>query len=110
METKHIQKVTENDNSVTITFEKDDDSNKKGDRKVPDSNSSVLGEVQKDEIKNQEQKDIKSNPKMENQEQDIKKEYRTFSLKNPSIDKETRQVSMAIASEEPYPRQFGTEI
>ncbi len=110
METKHIQKVTENDNSVTITFEKNDDSDKKGDRKVPDSTTSVVGEVQKDEIKQQEQKDIKSNPKMENQEQNIKKEYRTFSLKSPSIDKVTRQVSMAIASEEPYARAFGTEI
>ena len=80
METKHIQKVTENDNSVTITFEKADDSNKKGDRKVPDSTTSVVGEVQKDEIKKQEQKDIKSNPKMENQEQDIKKEYRTICI------------------------------
>ena len=110
METKHIQKVTENDNSVTITFEKNDDSDKARDRKVSDSPTSVVGEVQKDEIKNQEQKDIKSNPKMENQEQDIKKEYRTFSLKNPSIDRETRQVSMAIASEEPYARAFGTEI
>ena len=66
--------------------------------------------IVKDEITQQEPKEIKSNPKMENPEQDIKKEYRTFSLKNPSIDKLTRQVSMAIASEEPYARAFGIEI
>ena len=74
METKHIQKVTENDNSVTITFEKDDDSNKKGDRKVPDSNSSVLGEEQKEQVTKPQQEENKASVKMENQEKDIKKE------------------------------------
>ena len=57
METKHIQNVTETDNSVTITFEKDNDSNKEGDRQVPNSNSSVVRTEQKDEITQQEQKE-----------------------------------------------------
>ncbi len=56
---------------------------------------------------NENSKDTKQ---MDNKEKEIIKEYRTFSLKNPSIDKFTRKVSMAIASEEPYPRTFGTEI
>ena len=110
MEKKHIQKVTESDNSVTITFEKDDDSNKKGNGEVPNIITSVLGKEQKDQITQPKKEENKVSIKMENQEQDLKKEYRTFSIKNPSIDKVTRQVSMAIASEEPYPRQFGTEI
>ena len=38
MEKKHIQNITENDDSVTITFGKSDDNNETGNGKVSDSN------------------------------------------------------------------------
>ena len=52
METKHIQK--------------DNDSNKEGDRQVLNNNSSVVGQEQKDEITKQEQKEINSISEKEN--------------------------------------------
>ena len=41
MDTKHIQNVTETDNSVTITFEKDNGSNDKGNRKQSSAENNV---------------------------------------------------------------------
>ena len=114
METKHIQNVTETDNSVTITFEKDNDSNKEGDRKVLNSNSSVVGQEQKDEITKQEQKEINSisekENKMKTQKSDKEKLYRVFGFNQKEISEDKRTVNLAFSSEEPYDRSFGTEI
>ena len=53
MEKKHIQNITENDDSVTITFGKSDGDNKEGDRQVSDSKPSMVS------AKSEEQKDNK---------------------------------------------------
>ena len=66
MEQKHIQNITENEDSVTITFGKSDDDNKEGDRQVPSINSSVVRTEQKDEIKKQEQKETNNISEKEN--------------------------------------------
>jgi len=114
METKHIQNVTETDNSVTITFEKDNDSNKEGDRQVPSSNSSVVRTEQKDEIKKQEQKETNNisekENKMKTQKSDKEKLYRVFGFNKKEISEDKRTVNLAFSSEEPYDRSFGTEI
>jgi len=114
METKHIQNVTETDNSVTITFEKDNDSNKEGDRQVPNINSSVVRTEQKDEIKKQEQKETNSisekENKMKTQKSDKEKLYRVFGFNKKEISEDKRTVNLAFSSEEPYDRSFGTEI
>ena len=114
METKHIQNVTETDNSVTITFEKDNDSNKEGDRKVLNSNSSVVGQEQKDEITKQEQKETNNisekENKMKTQKSDKEKLYRVFGFNKKEISEDKRTVNLAFSSEEPYDRSFGTEI
>ena len=42
MEKKHIQNITENDDSVTITFGKTDDNNETGNGQVSDSNEKEI--------------------------------------------------------------------
>ena len=55
MEKKHIQKITENEDSVTITFGKSDDNNETGNGKVSDSNEKeVVSEEKKPEVTEQE--------------------------------------------------------
>ncbi len=59
-------------------IQKDNDSEKKGDRQVPNSNSSVVGTEPKDEIKNKEQKETNSISEKENKmtiQKQIKKNY-----------------------------------
>ena len=100
METKHIQK--------------DNDSNKEGDRQVLNNNSSVVGQEQKDEITKQEQKEINSisekENKMKTQKSDKEKLYRVFGFNKKEISEDNRTVDLAFSSEEPYDRSFGTEI
>jgi len=100
METKHIQK--------------DNDSNKEGDRQVLNNNSSVVGQEQKDEITKQEQKEINSisekENKMKTQKSDKEKLYRVFGFNQKEISEDKRTVNLAFSSEEPYDRSFGTEI
>ena len=114
MEQKHIQNITENEDSVTITFGKSDDYNKEGDRQVPSINSSVVGQEQKDEIKKQEQKETnnisKKENKMKTQKSDKEKLYRVFGFNKKEISEDKRTVNLAFSSEEPYDRSFGTEI
>ena len=55
MEKKHIQNITENDDSVTITFGKSDDDNKEGDRQVSDSKSSMVSTKSEEQKENKEQ-------------------------------------------------------
>ena len=79
------------------------------------SNETVEQEVNKEEnnevVEKEKAEDLSfENKSIENKEELIKKEFRTFSIKKPSIDKAERKVSLSIASEEPYQRTFGTEI
>jgi HK97 family phage major capsid protein len=114
MEQKHIQNITENEDSVTITFGKSDDDNKEGDRQVPSINSSVVRTEQKDEIKKQEQKETNNisekENKMKTQKSDKEKLYRVFGFNKKEISEDKRTVNLAFSSEEPYDRSFGTEI
>ena len=55
MEKKHIQNITENDDSVTITFGKSDDDNEKGNGQVSDSNEKEVVSEQKEKPEVNEQ-------------------------------------------------------
>ena len=115
MKKKHIQNITENDDSVTITFGKSDDNNETGNGKISDSNEKeVVSEEKKPEVTEQEKaEDLtfenKSN-KIATQESVKEKLFRVFGFNNKKIDEEKRTVGLAFSSEEPYDRSFGTEI
>jgi len=110
MDTKHIQNVTETDNSVTITFEKDNDANDKGISKTSSSETTVssVPEEKKESVK--EEKNNKIEEKMITQKSDKEKLYRVFGFNKKEISEDNRTVDLAFSSEEPYDRSFGTEI
>ena len=115
MEKKHIQNITENDDSVTITFGKSDDNNETGNGKVSDSNEKeVVSEEKKPEVNEQEKaEDLtfeNKSDKIATQESTKEKLFRLFGFNNKKVDEEKRTVGLAFSSEEPYDRTFGTEI
>jgi HK97 family phage major capsid protein len=128
MEKKHIQNITENEDSVTITFGKSDEYNKEGDRKVSDSKPSMVSAKSEEQKDNKEQEKNKDNNEVEEkqkaedlsfenksdkiatQESTKEKLFRLFGFNNKKVDEEKRTVGLAFSSEEPYDRTFGTEI
>ena len=128
MEKKHIQNITENDDSVTITFGKSDGDNKERDRQVSDSKPSMVSAKSEEQKDNKEQEKNKDNNEMEEkqkaedlsfenksnkiatQESTKEKLFRLFGFNNKKVDEEKRTVGLAFSSEEPYDRSFGTEI
>ena len=110
MNTKHIQNVTETDNSVTITFEKDNDANDKGNSKTSSIETTVspVSKEKKESVK--EEKNNKIEEKMITQKSDKEKLYRVFGFNKKEISEDKRTVNLAFSSEEPYDRSFGTEI
>ena len=110
MQTKHIQNVTENDNSVTITFGKTDGSNDKGNSKTSSIETTVspVSKEKKESVK--EEKNNKIEEKMIIQKSDKEKLYRVFGFNKKEISEDNRTVNLAFSSEEPYDRSFGTEI
>ena len=128
MEKKHIQNITENDDSVTITFGKSDEYNKEGDRKVSDNKPSMVSAKSEEQKDNKEQEKNKDNNEVEEkqkaedlsfenksdkiatQESTKEKLFRLFGFNNKKVDEEKRTVGLAFSSEEPYDRTFGTEI
>ena len=110
MDTKHIQNVTETDNSVTITFEKDNDVNDKGNSKTSSIETTVssVSKEKKEPVK--EEKNNKIEEKMITQKSDKEKLYRVFGFNKKEISEDSRTVDLAFSSEEPYDRSFGTEI
>ena len=128
MEKKHIQNITENDDSVTITFGKSDGDNKEGDRQVSDSKPSMVSAKSEEQKDNKEQEKNKDNNEVEEkqkaedlsfenksnkiatQESTKEKLFRLFGFNNKKVDEEKRTVGLAFSSEEPYDRSFGTEI
>ena len=128
MEKKHIQNITENDDSVTITFGKSDEYNKESDRKVSDSKPSMVSAKSEEQKDNKEQEKNKDNNEVEEkqkaedlsfenksnkiatQESTKEKLFRLFGFNNKKVDEEKRTVGLAFSSEEPYDRTFGTEI
>jgi HK97 family phage major capsid protein len=128
MEKKHIQNITENEDSVTITFGKSDEYNKEGDRKVSDNKPSMVSAKSEEQKDNKEQEKNKDNNEVEEkqkaedlsfenksdkiatQESTKEKLFRLFGFNNKKVDEEKRTVGLAFSSEEPYDRSFGTEI
>jgi HK97 family phage major capsid protein len=128
MEKKHIQNITENEDSVTITFGKSDEYNKEGDRKVSDNKPSMVSAKSEEQKDNKEQEKNKDNNEVEEkqkaedlsfenksdkiatQESTKEKLFRLFGFNNKKVDEEKRTVGLAFSSEEPYDRTFGTEI
>ena len=83
MEKKHIQNITENDDSVTITFGKSDGDNKEGDRQVSDSKPSMVSAKSEEQKDNKEQENDKDNKQMEEEKQ--KAEDLSFENKSDKI-------------------------
>ena len=103
------------DNNENMDIKENQDGINETEQQQSSSNESVEQKVDK-EVKTEDNEKEKAedasfeNKSIENKEELIKKEFRTFSIKKPSIDIAERKVSMSIASEEPYQRTFGTEI
>ena len=120
MNKKHIQNITESDDSVTITFGKSDGDNKEGDREQSGATNNVpsLSKEEKKPVEKQEQKENEKSmetkkeiqQKVTNQESTKEKLYRLFGLDQKAINEDKRTVNLAFSSEEPYDRSFGTEI
>ena len=120
MNKKHIQNITESDDSVTITFGKSDGDNKEADRKQSGATNNVpsLSKEEKKPVEKQEQKENEKSmetkkeiqQKVTNQESTKEKLYRLFGLDQKAINEDNRTVNLAFSSEEPYDRSFGTEI
>ena len=110
MDKKHIQNVTETDNSVTITFEKNNDSNDKGNGKQSSAENNVLSVSKEKKESVKEEKNNKIEEKMITQKSDKEKLYRVFGLDKKAVSEDKRTVDLAFSSEEPYDRSFGTEI
>ena len=112
MDKKHIQNITETDDSVSITFEKEisNGSNDKGISKESGSETTVssLPKEKKESVK--EEKNNKIKEKMITQKSDQEKLYRVFGLDKKAVSEDKRTVDLAFSSEEPYDRSFGTEI
>jgi len=112
MDKKHIQNITETDDSVSITFKKEisNGSNDKGISKESGSETTVssLPKEKKESVK--EEKNNKIKEKMITQKSDQEKLYRVFGLDKKAVSEDKRTVDLAFSSEEPYDRSFGTEI
>ena len=107
---KHIQNITESDDSVTITFGKSDEYNDKGNSKTSSIETTVssVPEEKKESVK--EEKNNKIEEKMITQKSDKEKLYRLFCFNKKEVSEDNRTVDLAFSSEEPYDRSFGTEI
>ena len=107
MEKKHIQNITENDDSVTITFGKSDGDNEKGNGQVFDSNEKELVSEQKEKPEVNEQEKAEDltfenkSDKIATQESTKEKLFRLFGFNNKKVDEEKRTVGLAFSSEEP---------
>ena len=107
---KHIQNITESDDSVTITFGKSDEYNDKGNSKESSIKNTVssLSKEEKEPIK--EEKNNKIEKEMITQKSDKEKLFRVFGFNKKEVNQDNRTVGLAFSSEEPYDRSFGTEI
>ena len=110
MQKKHIQNVTENDDSVTITFGKTDGSDDKGISKESGIENTVLSVPKEKKESVNEEKNNKIEEKMKTQKSDKEKLYRVFGFNKKEVSEDNRTVDLAFSSEEPYDRSFGTEI
>ena len=93
MEKKHIQNITENDDSVTITFGKSDGDNKEGDRQVSDSKPSMVS------AKSEEQKDNKEQEKNKEEDQngiDGNYDFNEYKMDEKLIDTALRETQEEI--------------
>ena len=117
MNKKHIQNISESEDSVTITFGKSDGDNKEGDRQQLGATNNVPKEEKKP-VEKQEQKENQKSmetkkeiqKKVTNQESTKEKLFRIFGLDQKAINEDKRTVNLAFSSEEPYDRSFGREI
>ncbi len=117
---KHIQNITESDDSVTITFGKSDEYNDKGNSKESSIKNTVssLSKEEKKPIEKQEQKENENSmetkekiqKKVITQKSDKEKLFRVFGLNKKEVNQDDRTIGLAFSSEEPYDRSFGTEI
>ncbi len=109
METKHIQKIEETDEAITVTFGKAPSEAKKEEIKAEET-----PEVQEE---NKEAPKEEQNPEdktfenyLANKEFKSKKFYRTATIEKKYLDEENRSIELSFSSETPYERSFGMEI
>ena len=107
MEKKHIQKIEETDEAVTITFGKGDMKSEKSEEKPE-----VKEEAPKVEEapKEQQPEDKTFENEKANKAVKSKKFFRTATIKKEYIDEEDRSIDLSFSSETPYERAFGMEI
>ena len=91
METKHIQNVTETDNSVTITFEKNNDANDKGNSKTSSIETTISSVPEEKKASVKEEKNNKIEEKMITQKSDKQKLYRVFGFNKKEVSADKRE-------------------
>ena len=116
MEKKHIQKIEETDDAITVTFGKADMKSAKSEEKP---------EVQEEPKEQTHEEPPKEEPKVEekpedktfenevvNKELKSKKFYRTATIEKKYFedDEDDRSIDLSFSSETPYERSFGMEI
>ena len=109
METKHIQKIEETDEAITVTFGKAPGEAKKEEIKAEETPE--VQEENKEEPKEEQKPEDKTfENEVANKEFKSKKFYRTATIEKKYLDEENRSIELSFSSETPYERSFGMEI
>ena len=120
MEKKHIQKIEETDDAITVTFGKAKPEEEKAKVKA-DETPEVKEEPKEQTFEEPPKEEPKEEPKPEdktfenevaNKELKSKKFYRTATIEKRYYedDEEDRSIDLSFSSETPYERSFGMEI
>jgi len=113
METKHIQKIEETDDAITVTFGKAKPEEEKAKVKA-DETPEVKEEAPKEEEHktNFPKDEPEDEPKEEVKAETKKKFFRTATIEKKYYedDEDDRSIELSFSSETPYERSFGMEI
>ena len=113
METKHIQKIEETDDAITVTFGKAKPEEEKAKIKA-DETPEVKEEAPKEEEHktNFPKDEPEDEPKEEVKAETKKKFFRTATIEKKYYedDEDDRSIELSFSSETPYERSFGMEI
>jgi HK97 family phage major capsid protein len=117
METKHIQKIEETDDAITVTFGKakpeEEKAKVKADETPEVKEEPKVEEAPKEEPKEEPKPEDKTfENEVANKELKSKKFYRTATIEKKYYedDEEDRSIDLSFSSETPYERSFGMEI
>ncbi len=116
MEKKHIQKIEETDDAITVTFGKADMKSAKSEDKTEvqeEPKEQTHEEPPKEEPKEEQKPEEKTfENEVVNKELKSKKFYRTATIEKKYFedDEDDRSIELSFSSETPYERSFGMEI